>query len=89
MKNKDDVVTLVGDNGEKIVCDVLFTCYLDEFDRDYVVFITRDTEEVSAGYYVQNKNGTIDILNIESDEEWDALEEMLEEYKKEMKKKFC
>lgn len=50
-------------------------------------FITRETEEVSTGYCVQKEDGTTDILNVESEEEWASLEKMLDEYNEEIQDK--
>ena len=49
------------------MCEVLFTYHSDEFDKDYVVFIDTETEEVSAGIYTQNNEGDGDIFPVETE----------------------
>lgn len=82
----DRTITLVRDDGTEIVADIFFTYHSDEFNKDYVVFQVRDTNEISAASYVSNddKNGQLD--KIETDEEWEMLEELLNEYADEAKR---
>ncbi|MBQ9900591.1 MAG: DUF1292 domain-containing protein [Acholeplasmatales bacterium] len=82
----DRTITLVRDDGTEIVADIFFTYHSDEFNKDYVVFQVRDTNEISAASYVSNddKNGQLD--KIETDEEWEMLEELLNEYADETKR---
>lgn len=82
----DRTITLVRDDGTEIVADIFFTYHSDEFNKDYVVFQVRDTNEISAASYVSSddKNGQLD--KIETDEEWEMLEELLNEYADETKR---
>lgn len=79
----DRTITLVRDDGTEIVADIFFTYHSDEFNKDYVVFQVRNTNEISAASYVSNddKNGTLE--KIETDEEWAMLEELLNDYAEE------
>lgn len=83
----EEVVTLIGDNNEKIICDILFTYYSEVFDKNYVVFNPRGTDECSAASYVTKEDGTSDLSEITSDDEWAELEELLDEYYENINKK--
>lgn len=82
MKNKEanEIVTLIGDNGQKIICDILFTYYSEQFDKHYVVFVPQGTDECSAGVYTEKHDGSFDVSDIKSEEEWTMLEGVLDEY---------
>lgn len=74
-----DTIKIIKDN-ETIECKVLFTTHLDDFKRDYVVFVMPD-EEISAARYEKADDSSEGILSdIETDEEWKELGEMLDSY---------
>lgn len=65
--------------GEESVCEILFTH--EHNGKNYVVFEFLDSHEVSAAVYVVGKTedeGT--FLDIETDEEWDMLDKVLQAY---------
>ena len=39
--DKDRTITLIQEDGQEIVCDILFTYYAEEFNKNYVVFQVR------------------------------------------------
>ncbi|MBQ8392740.1 MAG: DUF1292 domain-containing protein [Clostridia bacterium] len=73
---EDRKISFIDDEGKETVCEILFTYHSDEFNKNYVVFMDTGTEEVSAGIY--NSKG--DLFPVETEEEWDMLEEVLDEY---------
>lgn len=76
----DRTITLIRDDGKEIIADILFTYYSEEFKNNYVVFQVRDTGDVSAAIYTEDddKKGVLD--KVETEEEWQLLEELLNEY---------
>jgi len=65
--------------GEESVCEILFTH--EHNGKNYVVFEFLDSHEVSAAVYVVGETedeGT--FLDIETDEEWDMLDKVLQAY---------
>lgn len=74
-----DKITITKDNVE-MECHVLFTTHLEEFNKDYVVFVMPD-EEISAAVYEKADDKAEGVLSdIETDEEWKQLGEMLDSY---------
>ena len=68
-------------DGKEIECQILFTCNLDEFPgNNYVVFQIGDTDDVSAARYVEENDGIGQLFDIESDEEWDLLDDAIESF---------
>lgn len=76
----DKKITLTLENGEEVVCDILFTHYSKEFDKNYVVFCEPKSNEASAASYVPGENGNGMLEKIETDAEWEMLEDLLEDF---------
>ena len=74
---KDNVIIFENDKGEKEELKIYFTYHSDKFNKDYIVFF-KDAEctELVAGT-VDNEGN---IHDIESDEEYDELDVIIEEY---------
>ena len=82
---KDGQLTIVDEDGKEIVCEILFTLESEEFGKNYVVFYpeTEDEEaevEVMAASYKEGENGQGELFEIETDEEWEYIEEALEQF---------
>lgn len=82
----DEQLTFTDDEGNEVLCDIIFTYHSDDFNKDYVFFSQVGSEdeegkvEVGVASYIE-KNGAIGELNaVESDEEWDMLEEVFNAY---------
>lgn len=86
---EDRTITLMNDNGEEIICDILFTYHSDEYEKNYVVFQPRGGEEVSAACYVEAGDGNGSLEKIETEEEWNLLEELLEDYANQLEEAEC
>lgn len=77
---QDNTLTITTQDGKEIVCDILFTYHSDEYNKDYVLFLPRGEEEVSAASYVETADGQGRLDAVETDEEWTMLENLLEDY---------
>lgn len=77
---EDRTLTLTTETGEEIICDILFTYHSDEFNKDYVVFTPRGSNEASAASYIETGNGSGTLEKIETEEEWNLLEDLLDDY---------
>ncbi len=76
---KDNQMIVTNAEGEESVCEILFTHEHD--GKNYVVFEFLDSHEVSAALYTPGESedeGT--FSDIETDEEWDMLDEVLQSY---------
>lgn len=76
----DRTLTLIQDNGEEIVCDILFTYFYEKTNKNYVVFQVRDSDEVSAAVYFPDNGADGRLEKIETEEEWSMLEDLLNDY---------
>ncbi|MDF7626411.1 DUF1292 domain-containing protein [Lactobacillaceae bacterium L1_55_11] len=78
-------ITLVDENGDESLYEVLFTFHSEQYDRDYILLVPEGAEEdqevdVQAYIFKPDENGAAqedDLLPIEDDEEWDMVEEVL------------
>lgn len=74
-----DTIKIINENGE-MECKVLFTTHLDDFKKDYVIFVLPN-EEISAAVYNKSDDSSEGALSdVETDEEWAQLGEMLDSY---------
>lgn len=76
-------ITIVDENGNEELYEVLFTFESDDFGKSYVLVYPAgvpegDEIELQAYSYVENEDGTEgDLEPIETEEEWDMIEEVL------------
>lgn len=84
---KDNHLTYIDENGEEVLCEILFTYHSDEFNKDYVLFYPVGSEEedeieVLAASYTPDPegDGIGKLHDIETDEEWAMIEELLEQF---------
>ena len=81
MENKETTFTIIGDNGEEIKCEILFT-YEDEKTKKNYIAYTDNTEDeegntkVYASIYNPEEENPV-LLPIESEEEWKIIEGIL------------
>ncbi|WP_438311090.1 DUF1292 domain-containing protein [Sporosarcina sp. FA9] len=85
MEHGQETMTIVDENGEEHVCEVIFTFESKEYAKSYVLYHVlgedegEDEEvEIHASAFVpseDNKDG--ELMPIEDDEEWEMIEEML------------
>ena len=81
-------LTVIDAEGNEVLCQILFTYHSDEFNKDYVIFypvssFTDESEqlELMAASYVEGENGG-ELSEITTDEEWEMIEDVLEEFEK-------
>ena len=79
---ENDVITLVDDDGNETLFNILFTFDSKDFGHSYILLYPADAaadEEVDIQAYIfdpeDGDNGELKM--IESDEEWDMVEEVL------------
>lgn len=72
-------ITIIHDD-EELLADVLFTHVNEETLKQYVVFQIVGTDEISAARYIQTDSEGGYFEDIETDEEWEEIEELLEGY---------
>lgn len=83
MENGENHITVVDENGNEQLCEILFTFDSDKFNKSYVLYYPisdNDDEEIEihASSYVPSENNEDGELSpIETDEEWEMVEEML------------
>ena len=83
-------IEIVGENGEKIVCDILFTFDSDETNKSYMVYTDNTKDEngkvkVYASIYdPEDPNSKLE--EIKTDKEWKVIDTILETLQEEVSK---
>lgn len=86
MEHGQEHITIVDENGNEQLCNVLLTFESDEFGKSYVLYypVGADAEdeneeiEIHASSFIPSEDGTDgELLPIETEEEWDMIEETL------------
>lgn len=77
---EDRTLVLTMEGGKEVTCDILFTYHSEQFNKDYVIFQPRGEEQLSAASYVEEKDGTGSLHGVETEEEWNMLEELVNDY---------
>ena len=85
MDHGQENITIVDENGNEQLCNVLFTFESDEYGKSYVLYYPIGAEEdeneeieIHASSFTPNEDGEDgELLPVESDSEWDMIEEML------------
>ena len=78
MENRD--LTIVTQDGTEILCEVLFTNYSERFNKHYLVFVQKGTDEAGAAIFDPNDTENTKLQDIETEEEWAYLEDLLDKY---------
>ena len=79
-KLKENVLVFEKD-GKEIECQILFTCNLEGYEgNNYVVFQIGDTDDISAARYTEEGDGIGQLMDVETDEEWDLLDDAIESF---------
>ncbi|MCC3356618.1 DUF1292 domain-containing protein [Bacillus sp. REN16] len=85
MEHGEKQITVIDEQGNEILCEVLFTFESEEFGKSYVLYYPLSDEnedeediEIHASSYSPSEDGEDGELQpIETEEEWDLVEEML------------
>ena len=86
---REDQLVFEDEQGNEVLCDIIFTYHSEEFNKDYVFFAQNGSEdedgkvEVGVASYIPKDNGIGELNAVESDEEWDMLEEVFNSYAEE------
>jgi uncharacterized protein YrzB (UPF0473 family) len=78
-------ITVVDDNGNEQLCEVLFTFESEDFGKSYVLYYPIGADEneeeeieIHASAFTPSEEGEDgELMPIETDEEWAMIEEML------------
>lgn len=85
MDHGENNITVVDEDGNEQLCEVLFTFNSEEFKKSYVLYYPVGAEEddsddieIHASSFIPTEDGEDgELMPIETDEEWDMIEEML------------
>lgn len=83
---EDNKLTFIDENGNEVLCEILFTVHSDEFEKYYVLFYPLGEEDedgnidVMAASFVETEDGQGELEEITTEEEWKFVEEVLEAY---------
>ena len=81
--NNDKYLYVTTDDGKKLKFKILFTYHSNNYEKDYVIFYDeKDEENVLVYSYDEEHN----LYEIEDEEEFKELEEVLEAYDEEHSK---
>lgn len=83
MEHGENHITVIDEEGNEQLCEILFTFESEEFGKSYVLYFPVGAEEddneeieiLASSFSPGEEEGS--LLPIESDEEWDLIEEML------------
>lgn len=77
MEKIDNKIIFTDEQGNQTQLNILFTYHNEERDRTYAFFFADENpEEIIVGYLGENN----EILDIEDDDEYDELDEVLASY---------
>lgn len=83
MLEKEQQISLYDANGNEVLFQVLLTFESEDFGKKYVLLVPSEVQtddedvDVYAYSYTETEDGDIDELTpVESDEEWDMIEEV-------------
>ncbi|MCP0885987.1 DUF1292 domain-containing protein [Ligilactobacillus sp. WILCCON 0076] len=87
-QNNEDLITLVDDQGNETIYQVLFTFESEDYEKSYILLIPAESEpeeqvDVLAFSFDPDDNGEAtdaELHDIESDEEWDMVEGVLDTF---------
>lgn len=71
--------TVIDEEGNEILYEVVLTFKNDETEKSYVIYKLpgEDNEEVFAAIYDEEAKDGGNLIQIETDQEWDMVEEVL------------
>ena len=79
---KENRLTFIDEDGNEVLCEILFTFESKEFNKNYVLFYPvggdEDEIEVMAASYIPTEDGEGELQAIETAEEWQMIEEVLD-----------
>ena len=90
-KNMENTFKIINNNGEEVMCDVLFTFDSEETKKSYIVYTdnSKDADgnvQVFASIYDPNQEDQT-LEPIKTEQEWKVIETILNTLQEEIKKK--
>ncbi|WP_155591704.1 DUF1292 domain-containing protein [Lysinibacillus cavernae] len=82
-EEEPQLITVTDEDGTDQVCEVVHTFSSEQFSKSYVLYVPAtdepiDERDIFAAQYIAGNDGTIEqLLPIESEEEWEFVEEVL------------
>lgn len=75
-------ITIIDEEGNEVLHEVLFTFESEDFGKSYVIvypagIADEEDIELQAFSYIESGDGEGELLPIETEEEWDMVEEVL------------
>jgi len=79
---EEKTFTVITEEGKEEEYEVVLTFKSDETNKAYVIYKKpgEDEEEVFAAIYDEDKNDGGELTRIETEEEWDMIEEVLNSF---------
>ena len=89
MEEKKNKFVVINDEGKEIECEVLFTFESEETNKNYIVYTDNTIDEIGnikvyASIFDPN-NDTTKLDPIETEQEWNMIESILETLQEEAK----
>ncbi|WKB36870.1 DUF1292 domain-containing protein [Terrilactibacillus sp. S3-3] len=91
-EEEQERIIIPGENGEENLFDILFTFDVPETGKSYVIVVpveeeqddvSEDEEEEVFAFRYEDTDDEFKLFPIETDEEWDIVEEMLNTFSEE------
>ncbi len=85
INHNENTFTVIDDEGEEMVCNILFTFDNSETGKSYIVYTDNSRDEydgfiqVFASVLSETDGGIHRLLPIETDKEWKVIEIILDE----------
>lgn len=82
MENENDILIVTDENGKELECRIIMTFESEEFEKSYVVYqlVDDETGEYFAASFDPKDGDEGNLVAIETDKEWDFVEEVLENF---------
>ncbi|MDO4377540.1 MAG: DUF1292 domain-containing protein [Erysipelotrichia bacterium] len=80
----DNILFITTDDGREMKMEQLFNFYSDQYGKSYVLYVDpqKDDGQVYAMSFDEDKN----LYAVETEEEWDMIEEVFEAWNDEQQK---
>ncbi|MDD3126681.1 MAG: DUF1292 domain-containing protein [Candidatus Izemoplasmatales bacterium] len=82
MEKENDYLIVIDETGKEIECEIIMTFESEEFKKSYVIYqiVGDETQEYYAASYNPQDGDEGKLSAVETDEEWNHIEEVLENY---------
>ncbi len=79
---KSNQLLIKDGDGQETLCEIIFTFDSEATGKKYVVFqpVGDETGLVAAASYVEKENGEGEIEPIETEEEWELIQDALNDF---------